>query len=100
MGAEQSTQAGAQAPDEGDVQQTDSPPTYPSALVITGPSGVGKGTLIRKLMELDGQHYGFCCSHTTRGPRPGEKVRMVLLMRICSPTVNMPVNHYGVNAGR
>lgn len=45
----------------------------PSALVICGPSGVGKGTLIKKMME-DSEKFGFSCSHTTRSPRPGEKV--------------------------
>lgn len=43
----------------------------PSALVIVGPSGVGKGTLINRLMEAD-KSYGFSCSHTTRPPREGE----------------------------
>ena len=41
-------------------------------LVITGPSGVGKGTLINKLIADFPGRFGFCCSHTTRGPRPGE----------------------------
>ena len=41
--------------------------------VITGPSGVGKSTLIKKLMaEFPGQ-FGFSVSHTTREPRPGEQ---------------------------
>src|SRR5437016_12791354 len=40
--------------------------------VITGPSGVGKGTLIRGLMErLDGLELSV--SATTRAPRPGER---------------------------
>ncbi|KAL4440067.1 hypothetical protein ABPG75_003068 [Micractinium tetrahymenae] len=43
----------------------------PSALVIVGPSGVGKGTLINRLMESD-PRFGFSCSHTTRPPREGE----------------------------
>ncbi len=39
--------------------------------VITGPSGVGKGTLIRGLMErLDALQLSV--SATTRAPRPGE----------------------------
>ncbi len=46
----------------------------PSALVFVGPSGVGKGTLIQKLMEGK-EEFGFSCSHTTRAPREGEKVR-------------------------
>jgi guanylate kinase len=40
--------------------------------VITGPSGVGKGTLIRGLRErLDGLELSV--SATTRAPRPGER---------------------------
>lgn len=39
--------------------------------VITGPSGVGKGTLIRGLLErIPG--LGLSVSATTRSPRPGE----------------------------
>ena len=45
----------------------------PSALVIVGPSGVGKGTLIKLLMS-GSEGFGFCVSHTTRSPRPGEEV--------------------------
>jgi guanylate kinase len=43
-------------------------------LVVCGPSGVGKGTIIDKFMkELGGHHhFGFTVSHTTRSPRPGE----------------------------
>ena len=40
--------------------------------VITGPSGVGKGTLIRGLMERLGE-LELSVSATTRGPRPGER---------------------------
>ena len=39
--------------------------------VITGPSGVGKGTLIRGLLERVPQ-LGLSVSATTRPPRPGE----------------------------
>ncbi|MGO9248540.1 MAG: guanylate kinase [Solirubrobacteraceae bacterium] len=43
--------------------------------VITGPSGVGKGTLIRGLMErLGGRaQLELSVSATTRAPRPGER---------------------------
>ena len=40
--------------------------------VITGPSGVGKGTLIRGLMERVGA-LELSVSATTRPPRPGER---------------------------
>jgi guanylate kinase len=40
-------------------------------LVITGPSGVGKGTLIKRLLErVPG--FQLAVSATTREPRPGE----------------------------
>lgn len=41
-------------------------------VVITGPSGVGKGTLIRLLREQLPQ-LGLSVSATTRPPRPGER---------------------------
>jgi guanylate kinase len=40
--------------------------------VITGPSGVGKGTLIRGLMDRVPQ-LALSVSATTRAPRPGEQ---------------------------
>jgi len=40
-------------------------------LVISGPSGVGKGTVISKLFDMDDNLY-FSVSATTRQPRPGE----------------------------
>lgn len=41
-------------------------------LVISGPSGVGKDTLIRRLLELD-RNMVYSVSGTTRPPRRGEK---------------------------
>lgn len=41
-------------------------------VVIAGPSGVGKGTLIAKLMKEYPAYFGFSVSHTTRPPREGE----------------------------
>ena len=41
-------------------------------IVISGPSGVGKDTLIRRLLELD-KNLVYSVSGTTRQPRPGEK---------------------------
>ena len=40
-------------------------------LIISGPSGTGKGTLVKMLMDSD-PSFRFSCSVTTRGPRPGE----------------------------
>ena len=41
-------------------------------VVICGPSGVGKGTLIARLQAEFPDEFGFSVSHTTRAPRPGE----------------------------
>jgi guanylate kinase len=62
-------------------------------LIVCGPSGVGKGTIIERFMHSKNnynnnstggggggstctrtlsQQFGFCVSHTTRRPRPGE----------------------------
>ncbi|MHB8588590.1 MAG: guanylate kinase [Candidatus Dormibacteraceae bacterium] len=40
-------------------------------VVISGPSGVGKDTLIKRLLELD-KNLRYSVSCTTRSPRPGE----------------------------
>ena len=40
-------------------------------LIISGPSGTGKGTLVKKLMDSD-PSFRFSCSVTTRKPREGE----------------------------
>lgn len=42
-------------------------------LVVAGPSGVGKGTLINLLLRKFPAAFGFSVSHTTRGPREGEQ---------------------------
>jgi guanylate kinase len=41
-------------------------------IVISGPSGVGKDTLIKRLLELD-RNLRYSVSCTTRPPRPNEK---------------------------
>ncbi len=40
-------------------------------IVLTGPSGVGKGTLVRSLLQSHPELY-LSISVTTRSPRPGE----------------------------
>jgi guanylate kinase len=55
------------------ISSSDTPKTL-DPLVVCGPSGAGKGTIITKYMqELGGDRYfGFTVSHTTRLPRVGE----------------------------
>ena len=40
--------------------------------IISGPSGVGKGTLVKELLKLD-EHLALSVSCTTRKPRAGER---------------------------
>lgn len=42
------------------------------SLLICGPSGAGKGTLITKLLAKYPETLSLSVSHTTRAPRPGE----------------------------
>ncbi|KAI0181635.1 guanylate kinase [Hypoxylon sp. FL1284] len=41
-------------------------------VVISGPSGVGKGTLFKRLFDAHADCFALSVSHTTRGPRAGE----------------------------
>lgn len=41
-------------------------------VVMSGPSGGGKSTIITKAMEAYPNAFAFSVSHTTRSPRPGE----------------------------
>jgi guanylate kinase len=42
-------------------------------IVFAGPSGVGKGTVIKALQDKYPGVFGFSVSHTTRAPRAGEE---------------------------
>jgi guanylate kinase len=46
-------------------------PTRGGLFVVAGPSGVGKGTVIRRVLEID-PSVVLSVSITTRSPRPGE----------------------------
>jgi guanylate kinase len=41
-------------------------------LVVCGPSGVGKGTILNMLLQRHGDHFAPIPSHTSRAPRDGE----------------------------
>jgi guanylate kinase len=54
---------------------TDSPPSAPSAsllIVISGPSAVGKDSVVQRLLE-DTEAFTFVVTVNTRSPRPGER---------------------------
>ena len=44
----------------------------PRPLVLCGPSGVGKSTIVAKITKEFPKAFGFSVSHTTRQPREGE----------------------------
>jgi len=46
-------------------------PSRGGLFVVAGPSGVGKGTVIRRVLEID-PNVVLSVSATTRAPRPGE----------------------------
>ncbi|KAL2128959.1 hypothetical protein VTI74DRAFT_8413 [Chaetomium olivicolor] len=45
----------------------------PRPIIISGPSGVGKGTLYGLLFQRHPETFTLSVSHTTRSPRPGEQ---------------------------
>ncbi|CEJ79944.1 Putative Guanylate kinase [[Torrubiella] hemipterigena] len=50
-----------------------SPPSDRRPIIVSGPSGVGKGTLYNRLFERHPDTFCLSVSHTTRSPRPGEE---------------------------
>jgi len=42
-------------------------------IVLSGPSGVGKSTVLKRLMNDFPNSFGFSVSHTSRAPREGEQ---------------------------
>jgi guanylate kinase len=51
---------------------TDSPPSSPLLIVISGPSAVGKDSVVQRLLE-DTEAFTFVVTVNTRLPRPGER---------------------------
>jgi len=48
-------------------------PANPRPVVLSGPSGTGKSTLLGRLLAAHPATFGFSVSHTTRAPRAGEQ---------------------------
>eukprot|EP00793_Prasinoderma_coloniale_P004204 PRCOL_00006380-RA len=48
------------------------PAPSPLVVIISGPSGVGKDSVIKRLQELRGDRLHFVTTATSRPPRPGE----------------------------
>jgi guanylate kinase len=46
--------------------------TFGNLFIVTAPSGAGKTSLVRKLLQVD-PHVKLSISYTTRPPRPGEQ---------------------------
>jgi guanylate kinase len=40
--------------------------------IVSAPSGAGKSSLVKALLESAGEGLALSVSHTTRAPRPGE----------------------------
>lgn len=49
------------------------PSVFQRPLVLSGPSGTGKSTLLNRLFKDHPDRFGFSVSHTTRAPRAGEE---------------------------
>lgn len=47
--------------------------TNPLLVVLTGPSGTGKDSLLAALRQMPDRPYAFAVNATTRPPRPGER---------------------------
>jgi MAGUK p55 subfamily protein 5 len=55
-----------------DVVRMEPHPHWRRPIVLIGASGIGKGTLIRKLINSDHTHFAAVVQHTTRLIHPGE----------------------------
>ncbi|ABH08288.1 HSPV178a [Horsepox virus] len=43
------------------------------SIILSGPSGLGKTAIAKRLLKDYGNIFGFVVSHTTRFPRPMER---------------------------
>lgn len=80
-------------------------------IIVSGPSGVGKGVLIRRLFDAHPNVFALTMSHTTRQPRPGEVEGVdyyYVSSRAFDPLISQDAmvehtifsgHHYGTNNG-
>ncbi|KAJ3068053.1 hypothetical protein HK102_007272 [Quaeritorhiza haematococci] len=62
------------AESEGSTKQEDKADgVKPRPIVLSGPSGTGKSSLLKRLFHDFPEKFGFSVSHTTRKPRAGEE---------------------------
>ena len=47
-------------------------------IIITGPSGVGKGTVVKEILNMNSNKVWLSISATTRNPREGEENGMAV----------------------
>ena len=92
--------------------QVETGPEFHRPLLVSGPSGVGKSTLLKRLFAEYPDKFGFSVSHTTRSPRTGEVDgehyyfidKPTFLSHIDSGTffiehASFSSNHYGTSFG-
>ena len=70
--AKESKEAKARAAEAAEGEEAKAAASAPRQVVLCGPSGVGKSTLIAKLVEAAPAALSFSVSSTTRPPRAGE----------------------------
>jgi len=72
MPAVQPASADSAHPPVYNAAKADSKHSTPRPLVLCGPSGVGKGTLLARMFKDYPEYFAKTVSHTTRQPRAGE----------------------------
>ena len=54
------------------IRSENDPVLSGKSLILSGPSGAGKGVIMEELMRRSPGRYELCVSHTSRSPRHGE----------------------------
>ena len=64
-------------------------------IVLSGPSGVGKGTVRAAIFAKDNQEFVYSVSATTRKPRPGEEFEEMIANKKLLEYAEYVGNYYG-----